>query len=62
MTNQLVNHTTEEKRGYLSEIINEPRNAVVFLYGFAVIGKIVTFCQREIDSSAGVQERTKAGW
>lgn len=61
MTNQLVNHTTEEKWGYLSEIINEPRNAIAFLYSFAIIGKIDTFCQKKIDSSAGVQERTKAG-
>lgn len=60
MRHQLVNHTTEEKWGYLSEIANEPRNAIAFLYGFAIIGKIDTFCQKEIDSSAGVQERTKA--
>lgn len=61
MTNQLVSHTTEEKWGYPSEIINEPRNAIAFLYGFAIIGEIDTFCQKEIDSSAGGQERTKAG-
>lgn len=57
MKNQLVNHTKEEKCHYLSE----PRNAIAFLYDCAVVGKIDTFCQREIDSSAGVQERTKAG-
>lgn len=61
MKNQLVSHTKEEKCHYLSGIINEPRNAIAFLYDFAAVGKIDTFCQREIDSSAGVQERTKAG-
>lgn len=61
MKNQLVSHTKEEKCRYLSGIINEPRNAIAFLYDFAAVGKIDTFCQREIDSSAGVQERTKAG-
>lgn len=59
--NQLVNHTREEKCRYLCGIVNEPRNAIEFLYDFAVVGKIDTFCQREVDSSAGAQERTKAG-
>lgn len=61
MTNELVNRIREEEWGYLSAIINEPRNAIAFLYSFAIIGKIDTFCQKEIDSSAGIQERTKAG-
>lgn len=43
MKNQLVNHTKEEKCCYLSGIINEPRNAIAFLYDFAVVGKIDTF-------------------
>lgn len=40
---QLVNHTKEEKCCYLSGIINEPRNAIAFLYDFAVVGKIDAF-------------------
>lgn len=61
MTNRLVNHTTEVKRDCFSEILNEPRHAIAFLYGFAIIGKIDALCQKEIDSTAGLQERTKAG-
>lgn len=59
MMNQFVYYTAEEKWGCISEIIDEPRNAILCLHSFSISGKIDMFCQKEIDSSSGVQERTK---
>lgn len=58
MMKRFVYYTAEEKWGCVSEIIDEPRNVILCLHSFSIRGKNDMFCQ-QIDSSSGVQERTK---
>lgn len=59
MKNQLVNHTIERKWCYISEIINEPRKAIAFLHGFAVVGKIDTFVRKRLIALQGFGKEQK---